>query len=199
MSEAVTDHRRVTARRTRRATLALGLTAVALLGACSSGSSSSSPTSTSAASGGGSSTTAAAGASTTASASASIDHLCTLFPKADAERLTGISLQAGADNADECTYDRADSTEHLAVVTVNLDRGADQPHQYDFNRSHPIGDEVLEDVTGVGDKAYYSAGQRSLVVLKGTALLHIFSADSHITDARGVDTRIAQLVLTNLG
>ncbi len=140
-----------------------------------------------------------AGTATAVATGSSISHLCTIFPKADAERLTGIALQPGEDTRSDCTYDRADSADHIAVVTVTLDAGSTQPNQYDFNRSHPIGGETLTDVPGIGDKAYYSPGFKLIVAIKGTNLIHVSIVDSSIADPKPVEIQIAQLAFTNLG
>jgi hypothetical protein len=36
-------------------------------------------------------------------------------------------VQPSGDTGGDCSWDRADSTEHLAVVSLHLESGADQP------------------------------------------------------------------------
>lgn len=173
----------------------IALSAAALLGACSSGShaTSSSPTTAAQSTGGTPTTTATAPVGTTATSA------CALFTQADAARITGIAVQPSGDTGGDCSWDRADSTEHLAVVSLHLESGANQPHQYDFDRTHPIGTDTPEDVSGVGDKAYYSPGFHQLVVLKGTNLLHIATIDYHLSpNSKPIDIAIARSVLAKL-
>lgn len=172
----------------------LGLLTAAATAACGS-TTTSTPAASGAASGGASSSSSSSGSGS----GGAVEHLCTVFPKPDAERILGMSLQNGTDGKHECTYEKVDPTEHLASVTVNLESGADQPHQYDFDRSHPIGNEVLVDVSGVGDKAYWSAGARELVAIKGNNLIHVFILESSVSDPQAADVQIAQLVFRNLG
>ena len=142
----------------------------------------------------------ASGAGSASTSTAADQNLCVYFPKADAERITGIALvESNGNSASDCTYDRSDNPDHVAVVTVNRDTGPNQPHQYEFDRTHPVGTDVLVDVTGIGDRAFFSAGLHMLVALKGNDLIHVFVADTSLLDRdRDLDTRIAQLVLANL-
>jgi hypothetical protein len=192
----------VARRRHHRSVAVVALSASVLLGACSSGSHTSSSSPTTAARAGAGTSTAAGTPTTTASApvGTSTTSACAVFTQADAARITGIALQPSGDTGGDCSWDRADSTEHLAVVSLHLGSGADQPHQYEFDRTHPIGTDTPEDVSGVGDKAYFSPGFHQLVVLKGTNLLHIATIDYHLAPtARAIDIAIARSVLAKLG
>ena len=178
----------------------VALSAAVLLGACSSGSHTTSSSATTAARSSGGTPTTTPTTAASAPVGTTTTSACAVFTQADAARITGIAVQPSGDTGGDCSWDRADSTEHLAVVSLHLESGADQPHQYDFDRTHPIGTDTPEDVSGVGDKAYFSPGFHQLVVLKGTNLLHIATIDYHLApNAKAIDIAIARSVLAKLG
>ena len=173
-------------------------TALALsMAACGSSSSSGTPARDS-------NVTTLPGATTTVAAGsgggATPTHLCDVFPKDVAERLTGKTLDVGENSAGDCTYDdHSKLPEHLAVITLAAAHGADQARQFDFNQSHPIGDEVLTPVTGVGDKAFYAADQHALSVLSGQWLLRVATIDYTLNDrAQDLETQVVNSVIAKL-
>ena len=190
---------------------AMGLAAVALLGACSSDDDPSAvdegSTTASTASASDSEDETTTAETTTAdetteagdgeaASGLGVDHLCELVPEDVVEDVLGISVQVGNDTADDCTYDQERSDEALAVVSVILEAGG--ADQYAFDRSHPVGSSVLEDVADLGDQAFYDTGFQMLRVLAGDTIITVAVIDSNVTDKQGTAIELAAAVLGNL-
>ena len=124
------------------------------------------------------------------------DSLCSLLSEDVVEDVLGSSVQVAVDTAEECTYDQERTDEAIAVATVALEAGG--PDQFEFDRTNPIGGEVIEDVPGVGDDAIYGTGFDILRVLVGDQIVTFSVVDFNVTDKKGAAIALANELITNL-